>query len=183
MSATVNQCFFLSRNIAEVTPKIMYFHYLKKRFLDQSIQNTIYLSLKIEALQSMTCHWQYLSFQPLIELVRSVNCRKKIQLWWLDIRRSQCPPILQFVYANFRFRNASDCYGQWFCFQNWIKCFWDTLTLYTLFWIMKTHSFQGDLVDVSAKTKSLVKSGVAHSASFLAETLVMSPRKLFIFII
>ena len=33
-------------------PKSMYFHYLRKHFLDQSIQNTLYLILKTEALMT-----------------------------------------------------------------------------------------------------------------------------------
>ena len=44
------QCFFFSRNIGQLTPKIIYFHYLKKYFLDLSIQKTFYLILKTEAL-------------------------------------------------------------------------------------------------------------------------------------
>ena len=32
------QCFLFSRNTGQLTPKIIYFHYLKKPFLDQSIQ-------------------------------------------------------------------------------------------------------------------------------------------------
>ena len=45
-----NQYFFFSRNIGYVTPKIMYFYYLKKYLLDQSVQKIIYLILKTEAL-------------------------------------------------------------------------------------------------------------------------------------
>ena len=36
LNAGVGQCFFFSRNIGDVTPKIIYFHYLKNHFLDQS---------------------------------------------------------------------------------------------------------------------------------------------------
>ena len=45
-----NQCFFFSRNIGELTPKNFYFHYLKKSFLDESIQKILDLILKKEAL-------------------------------------------------------------------------------------------------------------------------------------
>ena len=45
------QCFFFSRNIGKVTPKMIYFYYLKKYFPDQSIQKTLYLILKTAALQ------------------------------------------------------------------------------------------------------------------------------------
>ena len=45
-----HQCFFSSRNIGQVTPKIIYFHYLIKYFLDQSIQKIFYLILKKETL-------------------------------------------------------------------------------------------------------------------------------------
>ena len=44
------QCFFFSRNVGQVTPKIIYFHYLIKYFPDQSIQKTFYLILRKEAL-------------------------------------------------------------------------------------------------------------------------------------
>ena len=44
------QYFFLRRNIGEVTPKVVFFHYLTKYFPDQSIQNTFHLILKTEAL-------------------------------------------------------------------------------------------------------------------------------------
>ena len=44
------QCFPLSRIIGKVAPKIYYFRYLKKYFLDQSIQKIVYLILKKEAL-------------------------------------------------------------------------------------------------------------------------------------
>ena len=37
-----DQCLFCSRNIAQVTPKIIYFHYLIKFFPDQSIQKNIF---------------------------------------------------------------------------------------------------------------------------------------------
>ena len=40
------QCFFSSRNIGQVSPKIMYFHYLQKYFPDQSIWKTFYLILE-----------------------------------------------------------------------------------------------------------------------------------------
>ena len=33
-----SQCFFFSRNIGKVNPKIIYFHYLKKIFLDRWIE-------------------------------------------------------------------------------------------------------------------------------------------------
>ena len=44
------QYFFLSRNIGQVTLEIIYFQYLKKHFLDQSIQQIFYLILETEAL-------------------------------------------------------------------------------------------------------------------------------------
>ena len=47
-----NQCFFFSRNIGQLTPKIIYFYYLKKYFLAQSNQYIFYLILKKEALIS-----------------------------------------------------------------------------------------------------------------------------------
>ena len=49
-TAQCMQWFFFSRNIGQLTPKIIYFHYLKKSFLDQSIQKKINLILKTEAL-------------------------------------------------------------------------------------------------------------------------------------
>ena len=53
---TTHQCFF-SRNIGWVAPKIIYFQYLKKYFLDQSIQKIVYLILKIEALPPTASRW------------------------------------------------------------------------------------------------------------------------------
>ena len=54
MEITLSDChhqwFFFSRNIGELTLKIIYFHYLKKCFLDQSIQKRFYLILKKYAL-------------------------------------------------------------------------------------------------------------------------------------
>ena len=44
------QCLFFGRNIGQLTPKIIYFHHLRKYFLRQSIQKTFYLILKKEAL-------------------------------------------------------------------------------------------------------------------------------------
>ena len=44
------QCFFFSRNIGGHTPKIIYVYYLKKYFLDESIQKNNNLVLKTEAL-------------------------------------------------------------------------------------------------------------------------------------
>ena len=46
------QWFCCSRNIGQVTPKIIRFRYLEK-ILDQSIQETFYLFLKTEALTGM----------------------------------------------------------------------------------------------------------------------------------
>ena len=40
-NADLQQCFLFSRNIGELTPKIIILHYLKKSFLDQSIQKCI----------------------------------------------------------------------------------------------------------------------------------------------
>ena len=37
----IEQCFLFSRIIGQLTPKNIYFHYLKKCFLDQSIQKNI----------------------------------------------------------------------------------------------------------------------------------------------
>ena len=45
-----HQWFFFSRNIGYLTPEIIHFHYLQINFLDQSIQKTICLILKVEAL-------------------------------------------------------------------------------------------------------------------------------------
>ena len=44
------QWLLFSRNIGYLTLKIIYLHYLKKSFLDQSIQKIVYLILKKEAL-------------------------------------------------------------------------------------------------------------------------------------
>ena len=48
--AIPHQCFLFSRNIGSVTPNIIYFKYLTKTFLDQSIPKIVYLILKKEAL-------------------------------------------------------------------------------------------------------------------------------------
>ena len=40
------QCFIFSRNIGKVTPKKIYFHYLNKYFLDQSIQKNIFFNFE-----------------------------------------------------------------------------------------------------------------------------------------
>ena len=45
-----HQCFFYGRNTGQVTPKIMYFNYLKTYRPDQSIQKIVCLFLKTEAL-------------------------------------------------------------------------------------------------------------------------------------
>ena len=44
------QWFCFSRNIGIVTQEIIYLYYLKKHFLDQSIQKILHINLKIEAL-------------------------------------------------------------------------------------------------------------------------------------
>ena len=44
------QCFFFSRNIGLVTPRIGYFYYQTEYFLDQRIHKIFYLILKTEAL-------------------------------------------------------------------------------------------------------------------------------------
>ena len=46
-----DQCFLFSRIFGYFTPKIIYFHYLKKCVLDQSIQKNILFILKKEELQ------------------------------------------------------------------------------------------------------------------------------------
>ena len=51
-TAVCLQCFRFSRNISQVTPKITCFHYLKKYFLDQSIQNVFYFILLKEELSA-----------------------------------------------------------------------------------------------------------------------------------
>ena len=55
MYAINNQSIFFSRNIASVTPKIIYFYYQKKSFLDQSIRKKVYLISKTEALSILPC--------------------------------------------------------------------------------------------------------------------------------
>ena len=44
------QCFYFSRNIGQVTPKIIYFYYLKIIFWIQVSKKTFHLILKTEAL-------------------------------------------------------------------------------------------------------------------------------------
>ena len=44
------QWLFFGRNYGQLTPEIIYFHYLRKCFLDQSIWKIFYLILKKEAL-------------------------------------------------------------------------------------------------------------------------------------
>ena len=46
------QWLFFGRDIGQLTPKIIYFHSLRKSFLDQSIQK-YYLTLKKEALKTV----------------------------------------------------------------------------------------------------------------------------------
>ena len=52
---------------------------------------------------------------------------------------------------------------------------------------MEINNFRGDLSDISAKKEALIwsRSGTPYmtSAFFVADTSVMSPRKLFMFII
>ena len=55
-TCTHHQCFFFSRNIGQLTLKTIYFYYLKKLFLDQSIQKSFYLILKKEALRITPLH-------------------------------------------------------------------------------------------------------------------------------
>ena len=57
IALVAEQWFFFSRNIGQVTPKIIYFHYLKNSFLDQSIQKIFYLILKTEALVAEVTGW------------------------------------------------------------------------------------------------------------------------------
>ena len=45
-----HQCFLFSRNIGKLTPKLVYFYYLKKNILDHSIQQIFCLILKKDAL-------------------------------------------------------------------------------------------------------------------------------------
>ena len=57
-----DQCILFSRFIGELTLKIIYLYYLKKYFMDQSIQKMFYLILKKEALQATlrySCLLQY----------------------------------------------------------------------------------------------------------------------------
>ena len=51
MGPGAHQCFYFSRNLGYVTPKIIYFRYLKLSSLDQSVQKTVSLILKTEALE------------------------------------------------------------------------------------------------------------------------------------
>ena len=50
VTSSQDQCFFISRNIGQVTPKNIYFYYLENYFLNQSIQKIFNLILKTEAL-------------------------------------------------------------------------------------------------------------------------------------
>ena len=50
---TYDQWFFFSRIIGYLTLKIIYFHYVKKHILDQSIQYIFYLILKKDALHTI----------------------------------------------------------------------------------------------------------------------------------
>ena len=55
---------FLSiRNIGQVSPKNIYFHYLKKYFLDQSVQKANCLILKTEVLVSMKAWPLYRNYE------------------------------------------------------------------------------------------------------------------------
>ena len=50
LNLALQQYFFFGRNIGKVTPKISYFHYLKKSVLNPCIKKTFYFILKTEAL-------------------------------------------------------------------------------------------------------------------------------------
>ena len=63
-STLVKQLFFFCRNIGQVTPKIGYFRYLWKYFLDQSIQKMFYLYLQTEVLL-FTDLWSVITVGPL----------------------------------------------------------------------------------------------------------------------
>ena len=63
------QWLFFGRNIGQLTPKNIYFHYRRKCFLDQSIQKIFYLILKKEALASPA-------------MVAAANCKPVL---WLTV--------------------------------------------------------------------------------------------------
>ena len=67
---------------------------------------------------------------------------------------------------------------QHFCFQVCFKCFVDALILLVLVCVVQIQIVLGDLTDVSAKTKTLLRSGFVFVG-----ISVMSPQNLYTFII
>ena len=65
------QCCHFRRNTAEVTPKVIYFRYLKNPFLDKSIQKIFCLTCKKEALVI-----QYLSLSRCFPIMNGSELNK-----------------------------------------------------------------------------------------------------------
>ena len=91
------QCFFFSRNIGQVTPKIIYFHYLIKYFPDQSIPKNILFNFEKRSTGPETffpkrnnagCRWidiqmttyDFLAFQGLVLILRARHTHAQICL-------------------------------------------------------------------------------------------------------
>ena len=56
---------------------------------------------------------------------------------------------------------------QWFLFSKWIKHFQDTSTLQVSWFIWIINNFRGDLTDISARTKTLVRNACVSVFSSL----------------
>ena len=81
------QCFFFSRSIGYVTPKIIHFHYLKKYFLDQSIQ---YIFLFIFENRSTDAYVQVRYMQQSYLLKRGQRMKHLVRRWYLLISDMLC---------------------------------------------------------------------------------------------
>ena len=133
----------LNRNIVKVTPKIIHFCYQKIYFKDQSIQkkHLIWFWKKL--------HWCRQQARPggrRHDPYHSYICHTKAQE--TAAQRSMVRP------------------HEWFCFQNWIKYFSDTLIqILVFFYIMNINDFRGDLTNISA-----TKEPLGHTHSFLIES-------------
>ena len=142
----VDQRFFFSRNIGYVTPKIVYFHYLKKYFSGWKYPTNVLSHFEREALLLM-----------LTGVGMSPNARC-LRPGFLVISRfpwhkSVCKTCKTAVHLRGRWMTSFSgyCVNQWFYCVSFLV---DALIPKSYFLMIRINSFRGDLTDISATKAS-----------------------------
>ena len=103
------QCFFFSRNTAQVTPKIIYFYYLKIYFQDQSIQKINKLILKKETLFGFPLYWELWGRLLFVRLRNRASINRILHIVCVFQGRRTTSDVPELIYITMKYAQGQYC--------------------------------------------------------------------------